>query len=834
MNQQSVSKLPFLQSLLVLWVYFAPSSVAVVNGAKQLSISNGHIRVHTQSHDGHITLVFQTRGADESWRTVLANFAKRKNGPWEKYYFDTLEDVELDWKEAGESKQANGVFTEATLDDTGHTLILSGQVGVHSIQQRITLRDGQHVHVQVRDTIDTTTDVALGALMNHFYFLPDGRGMGYALPLDFAWLPSLHWHERHVSGDFLFRSPAAIAVSRGLYAAIVPDLDVLAERRELPHALDLRSWEHEGAGAYGLPRLSYGLCPWKIDRHVYTARDEPMRLTTNELVYAFDLFLGVSDNPDPVVTRINAHLWKRYGEKYFADIRPQVLPFEEYGRKYSYHHELFRWATKAQVNGKECWGINNAFRRGANFHAWENDLHMGFGIWHYGNKWQDATIKRIGDGIMRMSLQAPQKKGAFPCVFNFTEGAYEGSLYWTSWPASPFDGYDSQAMGVSAWWRLYWYEHFQDIENRDDILESVIEYARFLTKVQMESGAIPTYFDSDLNPAPQLKVSATTSIGGAVLAKIAKLTGNRKFRDAAVKAAEFMEREILPRRNFQDFEVFYSCSRKPLFWIDPINNILPVNNLAIQWTCDQYLAMHNLTDDQRWLRRGEYVMGILSLFHQIWAPPYYESYLFGGFGVMNTDGEWNDGRQARFVSTYADYYRATGNIEYLQRAVSACRASFAAMDMKENHDNHINQLSMPYLGAGRGFSPESLMHGNPQTHKGEMSGGHTGFNWGPGGGLGASAYLERHFGQVWVDGDAKRVVPIDGATARIVSWENKNVILEIGNALKELKYPYDQSRQLIVRFGKLLPGNYKITVNGNTVDTVSHKELSKGLVVTVE
>ena len=37
--------------------------------------------------------------------------------------------------------------------------------------------------------------------------------------------------------------------------------------------------------------------------------------------------------------------------------------------------------------------------------------------------------------------------------------------------------------------------------------------------------------------------------------------------------------------------------------------------------------------------------------------------------------------------TYADYYLATGNTEYLERAVAACRASFALMDMEENHRN---------------------------------------------------------------------------------------------------------------------------------------------------
>jgi hypothetical protein len=29
-----------------------------------------------------------------------------------------------------------------------------------------------------------------------------------------------------------------------------------------------------------------------------------------------------------------------YGHRYFRDVRPQVLPFDEYGRRYTYHYEL--------------------------------------------------------------------------------------------------------------------------------------------------------------------------------------------------------------------------------------------------------------------------------------------------------------------------------------------------------------------------------------------------------------------------------------------------------------------------------------------------------------
>jgi hypothetical protein len=316
-----------------------------------------------------------------------------------------------------------------------------------------------------------------------------------------------------------------------------------------------------------------------------------------------------------------------------------------------------------------------------------------------------------------------------------------------------YEGYDAAAMGTSSWWLLYWYEN---LDRDPKILKRAMAYARFLKEVQRPSGAIPTYFNADLSPAPQLLESATTAISGAVLAKTARLANDPDLKAAALSAGRFIEGSILPRLAFQDFETFYSCSAKPLQWIDNWSGILPQNTLAIQWSADQFLALYRLTGDRGWLRRGEYILSLLSLYQQVWTPPYapYNKVnLYGGFGVMNTDGEWNDGRQARFVSTYADYYAATGKLEYLERAIAAARAGFALMDIKENHANNVNRLQPPLTEApGLGYAPENIFHGGPDPND---RGGWTGFNWGPGGALAASAYLERKFGAVWVEGKTK-------------------------------------------------------------------------------
>ncbi|MEI6514090.1 MAG: hypothetical protein WCO51_12590, partial [bacterium] len=728
----------------------------------------------------------------------------------------------IEWRTGnGEIEVTEGFFSKAEVIDG--KLTLSGQAGPHLITLQISISDGDRVHIKVSDSV-AGTDVQLGQLMSQFYFTPGGKAFGYTMPLDFAWLPNLHDDVKHVCGDHFFRSPAAIVVSEGVYAALIPDLDALAKQRIVPHALDLRV---DGTPAEA-PRLSYGLCTWHADGHVFNKHEaeETAPVSEGELAYEFDLFFGPTEGMEGIVQRVTTYLWERYGRRFMADIRPQIMPFEEYGRRYAYPNELKKTVAMTTINGKQCAGINNPRRRGSNFHAWENDLHVGFGIRHYGEKWGSEELRQIGDGILQLSLAAPSNKGAFACVYNWETGKYEGSFFETARSIDPMDGYDSAAMSVSAWWRLYWYEHYgQDPE----ILSSVVEYSRFLTDVQLPSGAIPTYFFSDLKPARQLLESATTAISGATLAKTAAFTGDPKFVKAALKAGEYLLKEILPKTLFQDFEAFYSCSPKPLHWIDRWTGIPPVNNLAIQWAADHFLSLYQLTNESHWLEKGEYTLGLLSLFQQVWTPPHFEAYLFGGFGVMNTDSEWNDGRQARFVSTYADYYRATGKLEYLERSIASCRAAFALMDIEENHRNNINQIVMA-KGPGEGYALENVGHAGEGSIRG---GGWSGYNWSAGGALAAGAYLERYFGNVWVDTETKTVVPIDGVRAELIAWEQNQVKLIVKSALDTLPCPYTEQRNILIKFGNMPTGHFDINVNGEAIANLSSEQLRGGITICI-
>lgn len=101
------------------------------------------------------------------------------------------------------------------------------------------------------------------------------------------------------------------------------------------------------------------------------------------------------------------------------------------------------------------------------------------------------------------------------------------------------------------------------------------------------------------------------------------------------------------------------------------------NNLAKLLAPLAYLRAHEATGDARWLAQGRSVLDYALLTQQHWSHPLLTPRLLGGFTTQNTDAEWSDARQAMVAPTLFAYYRATGEVEYLERGVAALRSGFA-------------------------------------------------------------------------------------------------------------------------------------------------------------
>lgn len=699
----------------------------------------------------------------------------------------------------------NFCHTEKPMFSVNKSDTMHARMDAFDIIQKFTVISENRIRADIKCKVKDS-EILLSKIMSGIYFFPKKKIRRAYDCLDFAWTPSLHHTQEDVCGHHFFRSPVVCVASKGYYLAIVPSLNEFQKDNNLPFALDLRSLDSTIEG----PRLSYGVCTWEPVPHVYTVHSHKKGVTPPvEFSFSYDILLGDYQELPEVLKIVQNFLWNKYGNRWFADIRPQVMPFEDYGRKYTYIYELQDSLKKRVINGKNCAGINNISRRGSNFHAWENDLLMAYGMKYYSIKWKDSSLEEIAEGIRNLFLSAPQSHGAFPCIYNFETDCYEGSLFWTARAIDPIKGFDSAAMSVTVWWAMLWCE---DLDDCPEMMSKVERYLNFLSSKQETNGAIPTYFDSDLTPAEQLRFSATTGLNGAVLAKGARLTGNAEWKDVALEAGRFIKNTIIPSLDFSDFEAYYSCSPKPLYFMDNETGIKPHCNLSIQWCCDLMLELYRLTGDKNWLDDGEYLLNIMCLYQQIWDPPFYPEYLYGGFGVMNTDGEWNDGRQSRFAVTLVEYFEATKNLQYLKRAIAACRASFALMDIPENHDENINQLVLGKqfakgdAGCGKavpgvGYAPENIHHpGFESTKAPNQYTCWTGLGWSSGGALSGSAYLDCHIGSAYLDIDELEVIGIDGLQGEFTG----STEVFISSAVKA------SSRQVTLRTSKPI----QLKVNG--------------------
>ena len=608
-------------------------------------------------------------------------------------------------------------------------------------------------------------------------------------PLDFTWVPNLRPEPDQRISNHTFRSPAIILKKEGVYAAIIPDLDTLSScGRHHETALNLNIRDHP------LPVHSYGIIRTEPLSHVYYRHDSSMVLTyePGTYHYAYDLVVGEEEDRNEVLRRVNEYLWDRYAGEYFRSVLPQTVSFNQYA-EYAYPTLLDSgYFVRFDIDGEPAGGFRanpahtEYFRRPDPVvwnQVWFNGQRSAYGLRYYAEKLHRSGWREAAGRMKRFSLSAPLTDGLFPAIY-----AYEKQEWWGSIPRLN-GGKRRIHVPNAAWtatWLLWWH---RDLESDQRIMAYVRELADFLTRSQLSSGAIPGWFDlpeeDGANPiaVDTLRESAETAAAGLFLGEMAVITGNIAYKRAVLLASDFLIRQVIPQMKYWDYETFFSCSYKSLEMRDPYTGVLPHNNYSMYWTAHTLLRAYEISGKSRYLKAGEQAMELLNLYQQVWNPPYLSLYTFGGFGVMNTDGEWNDARQAVFAPLYLEYYRVTGDREYFERGVAALRASFALMAIPENRKVSPHT----YDAYPTGIMPENFAHaGRDGTH------GRSDTGWGEAGALAAAAWVETHYGGLYVDTDRGEAFGIDGCKVQ-------EVIAEEGGLRIRVTEELGTSREVLLR-----------------------------------
>ncbi len=595
-----------------------------------------------------------------------------------------------------------------------------------------------------------------------------------ASPPDEVFSPVLTPEPHDVIGRHVLRSPALTAQSGDRAAALIYDTGTLGKLQSLPGCMALLRDD-------GVPTFRVGLRAHHVRGHVYYAAhpapdgpDLPGELPpTRPLHFTYHLFAAADAPPGASLDAANRKLWTDAGKRSAAAAHPMPATFPELARQI-YPRALDQLWDETTLDGRRVGAlrIHRAYRNDVWFCTWFNQLRSAYGLYVWGKETGTSDWVDRARATRDLVLAAPQERGLFPTVFVFGDVSTPHRWVHSHPQGGGLGIYHLFDMSWTAYHLLRWQ---RDLEPDARSLDFARTYAQGLLSLQDEKGSFPAYVDAHtfapvthvdhaaqladieahdpgdryiahgllrLWPEERFVNSAEDATSLLFLAELARALppddpDRERFLSAAVRSVAWLESWAIAQARWIDFELYYSCSPKPLDAYDHRSGQWPQNTLCMHTAAAGLLALHEVTGDPRHLTLSRRVMDRLTLYQQVWDPPFLNFAAFGGYGVMNTDGEWSDARQAQFADTHLDLYNLLGDVEHLERAQAALYAAFTT--------TYLPVLSTLYPTgwhrALQGLAAENHAHGG---HDGLC--GVSGFDWGTGSALATAAYFLRSGG----------------------------------------------------------------------------------------
>lgn len=681
---------------------------------------------------------------------------------------------------------------------------IHGDCGIGTFEQRIELSSEDDV-LEVSTRFVSNNPAQLISVEDRYDFLPELHKSidEHIGPLDFIWSQNIKSEADDLISTNSFKSPAIMMQQGRIFASLMPHMNQHhAEVRALD--LDVTSGAH--------PWMAYGAIPSVPHGHSYFRRDATAGgvCLGNQVGYSYSIVL--SDQPNRLgYRRVVRRLWARLGHPALlasADeqqnvLRPELSSFDSwrYDAWQSYAGRIY---TGFPCGNKRCGSLKSDRNYlghwdepepDAWFNAWFQTLRTAYGWYLYGRRTHDEAAMAKAESILNLALSSPQTNGAFPTVFLVDRKQWVPGDGWASYA----DSYHAFSMSWTAYWMLRWANDLTP-SRKQEILRFVRPYADFLCKNQQPSGVIPSwYYASNLKPREEFRdFNAETAPSALLLAALGSITGETRYIRAAERAMAFVVSEVTPRQRWFDFETYLSCARKDYSFFDRWTAQYPQNNLAEIQAPAAMLELYRVTGKKDYLDQGVKMLDYLLLTQQVWNDPSFTPKLLGGFTTQNTDQEWSDARQSYAAMVLADYYEATGTIEYLERSVAAARSTFAVA---------------PW---------ENWAHTGYRDEPGAL----TGFHWGTGNAMTSVEMLSPVLGDALIDVNAKSGVGFDQCTIEDVVVEGTDISFRLSSSAP--------SRKFLIRFRGLQPDRqYRVRWNSgdsqkSSGDRLIHEGLSIG------
>ncbi|UCG86571.1 MAG: hypothetical protein JSW71_22180, partial [Gemmatimonadota bacterium] len=615
-----------------------------------------------------------------------------------------------------------------------------------------------------------------------------------AIEPDFWWAPHLAPYEGYVIGQHVFRAPALIVQRESLTLVIAPDLDVVGQLPENPWFMDYDAVRS---------KLWLGMVRTEIPEHVLFRKVPGMEFApgTVELSFFFTAYHDRAEVKNPW-SKLARFQWERWGRPLYERGEPIAARLEDYVRR-TYNWAFGGWAEfvwqEFDIEGVRVGApqfiVNVSQSPNYPGHwyqreflsiwnqAWFSSLRSASGLYRYARRVGDEELLRKARLTKELALAAPMRNGIFPSVIRTENETVQidgeeyrrprgwDHSYWSNSNRSPRDnGISSDWYHIldASWTSLLMLRWHGELEQDDRLLQYAREYGERLITLQTPDGFFPGWLHPETQePGPVMNRTPETSMSVTFLLKLADVTADARYREAALRAMEAVLGETVSSGRWEDFETYWSCchwGREEYLGRKVERNAMhKQNSLSLFWTAEALLAAYRATRDSRYLQWGQRTLDELSMFQQIWQPPFVYVPALGGFGVMNADGEWNDSRETLFAELFLDYYRETGRSDYFERGVAALKSGFVMMYCPENPVvKDMWEKVYPWFGSeDYGFTMENYAHGGRTSAEGEGMGVFTIYDWGNGAAAEAAMRILDHYGHVFIDHARDRAFAID-------------------------------------------------------------------------
>ncbi|RLD12012.1 MAG: hypothetical protein DRI44_02205 [Chlamydiae bacterium] len=530
----------------------------------------------------------------------------------------------------------------------GRSMILTGNDGIARIKTGIHFHSQDILRIETR--ISFSRPVCLEIAKDNLT-LPDFN-------IDSSWTPHQTPLQEMLIGDMVFRSPGVIVQDADRVLGVFPNLRTLRKNRTIPYAMNFSVRSKE---------ISFGCVPYKLSKNTYLIHneDDTINVPRSTVSYSYYIYFksGCLKNEG------YRHVVHRMGQLNFSiqskNASAQKVTFEKY----------CDYAGKYSVKQLQKDNIALHFA-----------LQTAFGSALL-SKRKNEPIPAEVENIIKSALTTPQKNGLFK-VMRQDNKWINGSVFSNMPPR-----YKDESVRLADLSNVCYFlcRFYNEIEKKHEILNFVTVYAERLILLQKHGGHIPAWVNYETGKSQRFcNKSAEVSVHTTFLSELAKIKPEKRYLSCARRAANFIIHKIYQTGRWENTELFYTTSpqwkyKKPKRK-DGIQESYSVSVHAIRNAADALLKLYNLTGTSRYLRFGEKILAQLSLYQQIWQPPFIDLPCSGGFGSMNTDIQWLDSVQSLSAKTYFDYYKNTGKKEYFTRGIAALRASFVLMNCPENEE----------------------------------------------------------------------------------------------------------------------------------------------------